>query len=71
MPKQLGNFTFPKLSTTARDLITWTSGAIIYNTTTNKLECYNGSIWEEATGGGGGGGLTFADVWAVNTLINC
>ena len=20
---------------------------------------------------GGGGGLTFADVWAVNTLINC
>ena len=69
MPKQLGNFTPPKLTTAERDAISWTSGAIIYNTTKNKVEYYNGSAWVETTGTGGG--LTFADVWAANTLTNC
>jgi len=66
-----GDLIPPKLTTSERDALTPLTGALIYNTTTNKLENYNGSTWVEATGGEGGGGLTFADLWAVGTLINC
>jgi hypothetical protein len=36
----------PKMTTTQRDAIsTPTTGLIVYNTTTNKLQCYNGTGW--------------------------
>ena len=71
MPKYKGRFIPPKLSTSDRNALTPFTGETIYNTTTNKLETYDGTVWVEAGSGGGGGGLTFADVWAINTLINC
>lgn len=40
----------PKMTTTARDAMTNpVSGTIIYNTTTNKINFYNGSGWEAVT----------------------
>lgn len=58
--------------TTARDALTSVAGDIIYNTTTGKVEHYNGSAWEQAGGvdafsieylviAGGGGGNTNDD----------
>ena len=39
-------FSTPPYTTTERDaLSSVTSGSIIYNTTTNKLQVYNGSSW--------------------------
>tara|TARA_Y100000992_G_scaffold99665_1_gene64565 strand:- start:484 stop:633 length:150 start_codon:yes stop_codon:yes gene_type:complete len=39
-------YTAPPYTTTERDaLSSLTAGAIIYNTTTNKLQVYNGSSW--------------------------
>ena len=39
---------FPRrLSTTARDAATWTAGDIIFNTTTNKHQGYDGSSWHD------------------------
>ena len=36
----------PPYTTTERDaLSSVTAGSMIYNTTTNKLQVYNGSIW--------------------------
>ena len=36
----------PKLTTTQRGNLTGVvSGAVIYNTTTNKLQVFNGSTW--------------------------
>ena len=53
-------------TTTQRDALTSAAGDIIYNSTTNKVEHYNGSAWASGTkvvsveflivGGGGGGG---------------
>ena len=68
MSKQLGDLIPPKLTTVERDALSPLAGRLIYNTTTDKLENFNGTSWEESTGGGG---LTFANVWAVNTLMNC
>ena len=40
----------PRMTTTQRDAIsTPAAGLIIYNTTTNKLNFYNGSAWEAVT----------------------
>ena len=58
--------------TTARDALTSVAGDMIYNTTTSKVEAYNGSAWEQAGGvdafsieylviAGGGGGNTNDD----------
>jgi len=68
--KNLGDLIPPKLTTAERDALPAVTGRIIYNTTTNKLQSYNGITWIDASGTGGGG-LTFADVWAINTLMNC
>ena len=39
---------FPRrLITTARDAATWTAGDIIFNTTTNKHQGYDGSSWHD------------------------
>lgn len=38
----------PRMTTTQRDAISSpTSGLVIYNSTTNKLQCYNGSSWND------------------------
>jgi len=43
-------FGLPTYTTTLRDaLAVKTQGMLIYNTTTNKLNFYNGSSWNEIT----------------------
>jgi len=40
----------PRMTTTQRDAISNPpAGLMIYNTTTNKLNFYNGTAWEEVT----------------------
>ena len=59
-------------TTAGRDALTSVAGDMIYNTTTSKVEAYNGSAWEQAGGvdafsieylviAGGGGGNTNDD----------
>ena len=50
---------FPRMDTTARDAIaTPATGLVIYNTTTNTTDYYNGSAWVSyATSAGGGGSI--------------
>lgn len=38
----------PRMTTTQRDAITATAGLVIFNTTTTKMECYDGSTWQAA-----------------------
>ena len=40
----------PLYTTSARDAGTFTQGAIIFNTTTSKLEFYNGTSWQSLPG---------------------
>ena len=35
------------MTTTQRDAVTWQAGAVIYNTTTNKHQGYNGTTWND------------------------
>jgi hypothetical protein len=53
----------PRLTTVQRDAIgSPAAGLIIYNTTTNGLECYNGTSWSSTAhyiGEGYGGGIVF------------
>lgn len=37
---------FPSMDTTARNLLAATAGWVIFNTTTVKLECYDGTAWQ-------------------------
>tara|TARA_R110000824_G_scaffold56413_4_gene154457 strand:- start:424 stop:2169 length:1746 start_codon:yes stop_codon:yes gene_type:complete len=37
----------PKMTTSQRNLISGAAGLTIYNTTTNKLQCHNGSGWQD------------------------
>lgn len=39
----------PKYTTTERNALTGIQGMLIYNTTTNKLNFYNGSAWAAVT----------------------
>jgi hypothetical protein len=39
----------PQYTTAIRDTLSPTKGMVIYNTTTNKLNFYNGSAWEAVT----------------------
>lgn len=49
----------PRMSTTQRDAITSpTSGLVIYNTTTNLLNVFNGTIWEVVGSGSSGSNYT-------------
>lgn len=44
----------PRMTTAQRDAInsgTFTTGLTLYNTTTNKLQFYNGTAWQDAAGG--------------------
>ena len=38
---------FLNVTTTQRDLLTAQTGGVIFNTTTNKLQCYDGSTWND------------------------
>ena len=40
----------PQYTTTARDAATFNEGAMIYNTTTKKMEFYNGTTWTSLPG---------------------
>jgi hypothetical protein len=44
-----GDLIPPKLTTAERDALPPLAGRIIYNTTTNKLENFNGTVWDEAS----------------------
>ena len=40
----------PQYTTSARDAATFNEGAMIYNTTTQKINFYNGTSWTELPG---------------------
>jgi len=40
----------PQYTTSARDAATFAEGAMIYNTTTKKMNFYNGTSWIELPG---------------------
>lgn len=39
----------PQYTTAERDALSATAGLLVYNSTTNKLNFYNGSAWEAVT----------------------
>jgi hypothetical protein len=43
-------FYMPQYTTSARDAATFAEGAMIYNTTTKKMEFYNGTSWQSLPG---------------------
>ena len=45
--KSVSQIIFACMTTTARNNITASAGIVIYNSTTNKLQCYNGSSWND------------------------
>lgn len=47
LQSQVGAFLPPRLNTTQRDALTATAGMIVYNTSTNKLQCYDGTSWQD------------------------
>lgn len=42
-----GFLRFPNLTSTERDALTPSTGMVIYNVTTNKLQCYGGGFWND------------------------
>ena len=40
-----GQVVFQPMTQTERDALTPVAGGVIYNSTTNKLQCYNGTTW--------------------------
>lgn len=42
-------FRLPNVTSTQRDALTPTVGALVLNTTTNKINIYNGTAWEAVT----------------------
>ena len=46
-PSTTGSFTPNVLTTAQRDALTATAGMLIYNSTTDKLQCYDGTIWND------------------------
>ena len=45
--KSVSQIIFAGMTTTARNNITASAGMVIYNSPTNKLQCYNGSSWND------------------------
>ena len=45
--KSVSQIIFAGMNITARNNITASAGMVIYNSTTNKLQCYNGSSWND------------------------
>ena len=42
-----GQVIFKPMTETERDALTAQAGGVIYNSTTNKLQCYNGTTWND------------------------
>jgi hypothetical protein len=57
----------PLMTETQRNAITADNGRCVYNTTTNKLNIYNGSVWKVA--GGGVDSWATSTAYAVNDLV--
>jgi hypothetical protein len=38
---------YPKYTTTQRDALSVDAGWVLFNSTTNKLQCYDGTIWQD------------------------
>lgn len=49
MTSTTAGFILPRMTTAQRDALTAVAGEMIYNTTTNKLNFYNGAAWEAVT----------------------
>lgn len=47
IPTTTGAFSPPVMTTTQRDALTPTAGMMVYNSTTNKHQGYNGTIWND------------------------
>ena len=45
--KSVSQVIFAGMTTTARDALTASAGMVIYNSSTKKLQCYNGSSWND------------------------
>ena len=45
--KSVSQVIFTGMTTTQRNALTASAGMMIYNSTTNKLQCYNGSSWND------------------------
>ena len=45
--KSVSQVIFAGMTTTERNALTAASGMVIYNSSTNKLQCYNGSSWND------------------------
>ena len=45
--KSVSQVIFAGMTTTERNALTAASGTVIYNSSTNKLQCYNGSSWND------------------------
>ena len=45
--KSVSQIIFTGITTTQRNALTASAGMLIYNSTTNKLQCYNGTSWND------------------------
>ena len=45
--KSVSQVIFAGMTTTERNALTASAGMVIYNSITNKLQCYNGSSWND------------------------
>lgn len=45
--QKAGYIKFKSMSSTLRDAISPAAGMVIYNSTTNKLQCYGGGVWND------------------------
>jgi hypothetical protein len=71
MPRNEGKTIPSNLTTAERDAIaTPVLSEIIFNTTTNKLQNWDGSAWVDIDSGGGGGGSYFKAEVIVTTSSN-
>ena len=43
----IAGFLPPRMTTTQKNAITAVAGLVVYDSTTNKLQCYNGSTWND------------------------
>jgi len=66
-------FLLPRMTTTQRNLIpTPATGLEIFNTTTNQIEFYNGSIWTSVGGTAGvtgSGSISTIPKWTASTVL--
>ena len=45
--KNVSQVLFSGITTTERNALSASAGMLIYNSSTNKLQCYNGSSWND------------------------